>query len=322
MSEHRSGFVAIIGRPNVGKSTLLNALLGQKIAAVSPRPQTTRVRQRGILTLPTAQIVFVDTPGFHKSKHKLGEFLNQEAQEALDGVDLILWLVDSSTSPTEEDINISVLLNKLTRRTPLLLVLNKTDMLNADDESARENEYAKLLSVHAPSAVLGRGDARKIAAEDGGLSNIMKISATKMLGLGEMIEKLIQLLPHREAEYPEDQITDLYEKEIAGDLIREACLLKLRDEVPHSLAVRIDEFKERENGMAYIAATIFVERESQKGILIGEGGKMMKSIGSAARKQIEEMGGRKVFLELRVKVEKDWRDNPNALRVLGYFKKK
>ena len=143
MSEHRSGFVAIIGRPNVGKSTLLNALLGQKIAAVSPRPQTTRVRQRGILTLPTAQIVFVDTPGLHKSKHKLGEFLNQEAQEALDGVDLILWLVDSSTSPTEEDINISVLLNKLTRRTPLLLVLNKTDMLNADDESARENEYAK-----------------------------------------------------------------------------------------------------------------------------------------------------------------------------------
>jgi GTP-binding protein Era len=150
----------------------------------------------------------------------------------------------------------------------------------------------------------------------------MKISASKRLGLGEMIEKLIQLLPQREAEYPEDQITDLYEKEIAADLIREACLLKLRDEVPHSLAVRLDEFKERENGMAYISATILVERESQKGIVIGEGGKMMKAIGSAARKEIEDMGGRKVFLELRVKVEKDWRDNPNALRLLGYFKKK
>jgi GTP-binding protein Era len=300
MSEHKSGFVAIIGRPNVGKSTLVNALLGQKIAAVSPRPQTTRVRQRGILTLPNAQIVFVDTPGLHKSKHKLGEFLNQEAQEALEGVDLILWLVDSSTSPTEEDKTISDLLKKISRRTQLVLVLNKTDLIPADELPARENEYQQL----ANSAIL------------------MKISASKRLGLGEMIEKLIQLLPKREAEYPEDQITDLYEKEIAGDLIREACLLKLRDEVPHSLAVRLDEFKERENGMAYIAATILVERESQKGIVIGEGGKMMKAIGSAARKEIEEMGGRKVFLELRVKVEKDWRDNPSALRVLGYFKKK
>lgn len=297
---HKSGFVAIIGKPNVGKSTLVNALLGQKIAAVSPRPQTTRKKQLGILTLPNAQIVFVDTPGLHKSKHKLGEFLNQEAQEALDGVDVILWLVDSSSSPTDEDISIADLLKKFTRRTPLLLVLNKTDLLLTDDLSARESEYHQL----ANSATL------------------LKISASKRLGLGEMIETLIQLLPKREAEYPEDQITDLYEKEIAADLIREACLLKLRDEVPHSLAVRLDEFKERENGMAYISATLLVERESQKGIVIGEGGKMMKAIGSAARREIEDMGGRKVFLELRVKVEKDWRDNPNALRVLGYFKKK
>lgn len=307
MSEHKSGFVAIIGRPNVGKSTLVNALLGQKIAAVSPRPQTTRKKQLGILTLPNAQIVFVDTPGLHKPKHKLGEFLNQEAQEALEGVDVILWLVDSSSSPTDEDISIADLLKKFTRQTPLVLVLNKIDMPQADTLSARENEYTKLLST--PSAV------------PGGLS-ILQISASKRLGLGEMIETLIQLLPKREAEYPEDQITDLYEKDIAADLIREACLLKLRDEVPHSLAVRLDEFKERENGMAYISATLLVERESQKGIVIGEGGKMMKAIGSAARKEIEEMSGRKVFLKLRVKVEKDWRDNPNALRVLGYTKKK
>lgn len=300
MSEHKSGFVAIVGKPNVGKSTLVNALLGQKIAAVSPRPQTTRKKQLGILTLPNAQIVFVDTPGLHKSKHKLGEFLNQEAQEALEGVDLILWLVDSSTSPTDEDKSIADLLKSFSRRTQLLLVLNKIDMVQADILSTRESEYHQLASS----------------------ATLMKISASKRLGLGEMIEQLIQLLPKREAEYPEDQITDLYEKEIAADLIREACLLKLRDEVPHSLAVRLDEFKERDNGMAYIAATILVERDSQKGIVIGEGGKMLKSIGSAARKEIEEMGGRKVFLELRVKVEKDWRDNPNALRLLGYMKKK
>jgi GTP-binding protein Era len=297
---HRSGFVAIIGRPNVGKSTLLNALLGQKIAAVSPRPQTTRKRQLGILTTEDAQVVFVDTPGLHSAKHKLGEFLNQEAQEALDGVDLILWLVDASSEPTADDIQISGMLNKVAKRTPRLLVLNKIDALKADEESAREKTYADLLS-QAP---------------------LKKVSAAKRTGLGEMMETLISLLPERPAEYPEEQITDLYEREIAGDLIREACLLQLRDEVPHSLAVRIDEFTERENGMVYIGATIFVERESQKGIVIGEGGKMMKSIGSAARKQIEEMGGRKVFLELRVKVHKDWRDDVNALKQLGYVKKK
>jgi GTPase len=300
MTEHRSGFVAIIGRPNVGKSTLLNALLGQKIAAVSPRPQTTRKRQLGILTTENAQVVFVDTPGLHNAKHKLGEFLNQEAQEALDGVDLILWLVDASSEPTEDDIQIGGMLNKVAKRTPRMLVLNKIDALKADEESVREKIYSDLLS-QVP---------------------VKKVSAARRTGLGEMMETLISLLPERPAEYPEEQITDLYEREIAGDLIREACLLQLRDEVPHSLAVRIDEFTERDNGMAYIGATIFVERESQKGIVIGEGGKMMKSIGSAARKQIEEMGGRKVFLELRVKVEKDWRDNANALKQLGYVKKK
>lgn len=297
---HRSGFIAVIGHPNVGKSTLLNALLGQKIAAVSPRPQTTRKRQLGILTLEHAQLIFVDTPGIHNAKHKLGEFLNQEAQEALDGVDLILWLVDASTHPTDEDVNISTLLKSVSPRTPRMLVLNKIDLVQPDDLSAREKEYAELTSN----------------------ASVMRISAGQRLGLGELLEALIQAVPEREAEYPEEQITDLYEKEIAGDLIREACLIKLRDEVPHGMAIRIDEFKERDNGMAYIAATIFVERESQKGIVIGESGKMLKAIGSAARKEIEEMGGHRIFLELRVKVSKDWRNDPNMLKQLGYGKKK
>ena len=297
MTDFRSGFIAIIGRPNVGKSTLVNALLGQKIAAVSPKPQTTRKRQLGILTTDTAQLVFVDTPGMHSPRHKLGQFLNQEAEESLEDVDVILWLVDASVKPTDEDKEIASLLSRTPRRTPLVLVANKIDLVPAEVLTARLEAYQASLKKDA---------------------KVISISATQNQNLDQLQELLISLSPVRPPEFDEEQVTDSYERDIAADLIREACLHHLRDEVPHGVGVRIDEFAERENGMLYIAATIFVERNSQKGILIGEGGRMMKAIGSAARKEIEEMSGRKIYLELRVKVLKDWRNDENAMQRLGY----
>jgi GTPase len=296
MPDFRSGFIAILGKPNVGKSTLVNALLGQKIAAVSPRPQTTRRRQLGILTLPDAQLVFVDTPGVHVPKHKLGQFFNQEAEEALDGVDVVLFLVDASLEPDDEDRQAAGLLQGLRRRPDLILGLNKID------------------KVPPPALELIRADYQALVPD----ALALAFSAASRQGLKDLLDTLTARLPVRPAEYPEDQITDLYEKEIAAELIREAALVFLRDEVPHALAVRMDEFSERENGNAYIAATLLVEHDSQKGIVIGEKATMLKKIGSAARMEIEAMSGRKVFLELRVKVDKDWRDNENALRRLGY----
>jgi GTP-binding protein Era len=297
MNEFRSGFVAILGRPNVGKSTLVNALLGQKIAAVSSKPQTTRKRQLGILTTGSAQLVFVDTPGLHSPRHKLGRFLNQEAEEALEGVDVILWLVDASAKPTDDDKQIAALLNRTPRRTPLVLAANKMDLVPAEVLASRLEAYQASLKKD---------------------SHALSISAAQNQNLDQLRELLISLSPIRPPEFDEEQVTDSYERDIAADLIREACLQQLRDEVPHGVGVRVDEFTERENGMLYIAATVFVERESQKGIVIGEGGKMLKVIGSAARKEIEDMGGRKLFLELRVKVLKDWRNDENAMRRLGY----
>ncbi|MCS6993084.1 MAG: GTPase Era [Anaerolineales bacterium] len=292
----RSGFVSIIGCPNVGKSTLVNAFVGQKVAAVSPRPQTTRRRQLGILTTDAYQIVFVDTPGLHQPRHKLGEFLNQEAEEALQGVDVVLWLIDAVDGPNEDDRRVATLLLSTRHLPPLVIALNKIDLLSPDLVTLKLQACAQI----APGA------------------ECFAISATGGTGRETLLDALLSKLPEREPEFDEDQITDFYEREIAADLIREACLFHLRDEVPHGINIRIDEFTERGERGAYIAATVFVERESHKGIVIGEGGSMLKKIGSAARVEIEAMSGRKVFLELRVKVEKNWRDDEQALRRFGY----
>ncbi|MCK5793532.1 MAG: GTPase Era [Anaerolineales bacterium] len=299
-NNYKSGFIAVMGRPNVGKSTLLNRLLQQTIAAVSPKPQTTRLQQLGILTLPEGQLIFIDTPGLHFPKHKLGEFMNQDALQALEDADLALLILDGSAPPNQEDKIFGEALRELKQKPPVFLVLNKIDKLDSKELLDRTAQYQALL----PDTTL------------------IPISATAGDNLDQLESMVLEILPEGPLLYPEDQVTDLYEREIAADLIRAAAMRLLQKELPHVIAVRMDEYTERDDGSAYIEATIFVERDSQKGILIGEKGNMIKKIGSSARKEIESMSGRKVFLRLRVKVKKNWRNDLNALRLFGFKKKK
>ena len=295
----KSGFVAVVGRPNVGKSTLVNALLGQKIAAVSFRPQTTRRQQLGILTLDNAQIIFTDTPGIHHPRHKLGRHMNKEATMALEDSDVILFLVDCSLYPHDEDRLIADTLVELKLHVPIILALNKVDLVDGESQKLQKEKYLGLIQT----------------------TDVISVSALSGDGLPELLEAVIERLPEHPPFFPANQITDLYEREIAADLIREAGLNILRDEVPHCIAVRIDEFTERGESGAYIEATLFVERDSQKGIVIGEGGQMIKRISTVARVEIEKMSGRKVFLRMKVKVRKNWRNDENALRLFEFRKK-
>jgi GTP-binding protein Era len=292
----KSGFVAVMGRPNVGKSTFVNRLLGTKIAATSPWPQTTRKNQMGILTLEQAQIVFVDTPGVHNPIHKLGERMNQEALKVLEESDVILFLVDISQPPDEEDKLLAHSLSNLRRSVQIIMTLNKVDLVSQEIFE----KHQELFQLLVP------------------LSETVAVSSTRGDNLEALVNKVISLLPEGPPFFPEDQITDLYEREIAADLIREAIIYNLRAEVPHSIAVRIDEFKDKEQNLTYIAATLFVERDSQKGIVIGKGGGTLKKIGIDARQKIEELIGRKVYLQLRVKVRKNWRNDDAALRLFGF----
>jgi GTP-binding protein Era len=294
--DFKSGFVAVMGRPNVGKSTFVNQLLGTKIAAASPWPQTTRKAQMGILTLEQAQIVFVDTPGVHNAMHKLGEKMNQEALQVLEESDIILFIVDISQPPNEDDQLLGGSLSSIRRSVPILMALNKSDLESEDTNQKHEILFQSLI----PS------------------SETIMISSTRGDNLDLLVDKLISLLPEGPPFFPEDQLTDLYEREIAADLIRESVLYNLRAEVPHSIAVRIDEFKDRDENTTFIAATLFVERDSQKGIVIGQGGGKLKQIGIDARQKIEDLLGRKVYLRLKVKVRKNWRNNEAALQLFGF----
>lgn len=296
-STYKSGFVSLAGRPNVGKSTLINHILRQKIAAASPRPQTTQRRQLGILTTDDAQIIFIDTPGIHKPVHKLGDYMNQSAFQSLLEADVIVWLVDASESPTREDQLAAERIAEVQPMPYVILALNKTDLISPAELEDRERAFWALL----PEA-----------------SQALALSAVHGAGEEALLAAIIAALPEGPKYYNEDQITDLYEREIAASLIREATLLHLEQEVPHAVAVRIDEYKEREDNGAFIQATLYVERESQKGIVVGKGGSMIKKIGTTARKEIEAMSGRKVFLDLRVKVHKNWRNNPDALQQFGF----
>jgi len=290
--DFRSGFVALVGKPNVGKSTLLNALLGQKVAIVSPKPQTTRISMRGILNRPDAQIIFVDTPGIHDPRTKLGSFMVEQARRSIPDADVVCFVVDISTPPNRIEGRIAALATRA--RAKRILVLNKLDQRTRDGQQHLEAYRA-----------LGPWDME------------VAISALHRKGLETLVDEIVARLPAGAPLYPRDQITDQSEREHAAELVREQVLRYTEQEVPHGVAVEVEEWEDKEQA-AYIRMTIYVEKESQKGILIGANGAMLKRIGSAARQAIEAAVGRTVYLDLWVKARPNWRDDPSSLRWLGY----
>jgi len=291
----RSGFVALVGRPNVGKSTLANRIIGQKIAITSAKPQTTRNRIRTVYTDEQGQIVFLDTPGIHKAKNKLGNFMVKTAEQTLDGVDVILWLVEPETFMGAGEQHILELLKK--RTTPVVLVINKVDKV-------KKEELFTVIEAYK--------DAYDFA-------DIVPVSALKGNNKEELIKVIFKYLPEGPMYFDEDTITDQPMRQIAAEIVREKALRLLSDEIPHGIAVVIDSMKEREDKPIWdINATIICERESHKGIIIGKGGEMLKKIGAAARHDIEVMIGNQVNLKLWVKIKKDWRESDSLLKNFGY----
>ncbi|WP_413517434.1 GTPase Era [Carnobacterium maltaromaticum] len=296
MSEHKSGFVTIIGRPNVGKSTLLNRVVGQKIAIMSDKAQTTRNKIQGIYTTPEAQMIFIDTPGIHKPKHRLGDFMVDSALSTLREVDVIILMVNAEEKRGPGD---NFIIEKLQgNKTPIFLVINKIDKVHPEKLLEIIDNYRELLPFE----------------------QIVPISATEGNNVETLLNELLRYLPAGPQFYPEDQVTDHPEYFIVSELIREKVLELTREEIPHSVAVVVEGMKRNENDKVQVQATIIVERSSQKGIIIGKGGKMLKDIGIKARRDIEVMLGDKIYLELWVKVQKDWRDKQNYLTDYGYRK--
>lgn len=297
MEQKKSGFAAIIGRPNVGKSTLMNHLIGQKIAITSDRPQTTRSRIETVLTTDEGQIVFVDTPGFlRKAANRLGEYMMDVSVGTLADADVVLWLIEPSSYIGEGDREIAAALGKV--KTPVVLVVNKLDTIKKEQ-------------------LLGIIDSWKDVFD---FAEIVPVSGLKGKNLDELISVIMKYLPEGPLLYDEDTLTDQPMRVIAAEVIREKALRLLDREVPHGIAVTIERYKTREDGLIEIEASIICEKESHKGIIIGKGGAMLKRIGTAARRELEDMTESKVFLKLFVKVRKDWRDNETLLRDYGYTK--
>jgi GTP-binding protein Era len=292
---YKSGFATLIGRPNVGKSTLMNYLIGQKVAITSNKPQTTRNRIQTVLTRPEGQIVFVDTPGIHKAKNKLGEYMVNIARHSLDDVDAALWLVEPSTFIGAGERHIMEQLKKI--NTPVVLVINKIDMVKREEILTCIDAYRKEYDF----------------------AEIVPVSARSGENTEELIRVLLQYLPYGPQFYDEDTITDQPERQIVAELIREKALHCLEDEIPHGIAVAIDRMK-MQNKVMHIDATVICERDSHKGIIIGKQGVMLKKIGSTARYEIEKMLGCKANLKLWVKVQKNWRDSDFLMKNFGYTK--
>jgi GTP-binding protein Era len=292
--EFKSGFVAIIGRPNVGKSTLMNQIIGQKIAIMSDKPQTTRNKIQGVYTSEKGQIVFIDTPGIHKPTSKLGDYMMKVAQSTLGEVDTILFLVDVVDGIGGGDRFIIERLKSVT--TPVILVLNKIDQIHPE----------QLLPI-----IVSYKDLYNFA-------QIVPISALSGNNVTTLLEQVVQYLPEGPQYYPADQVTDHPEQFVCAELIREKILQLTREEIPHSIAVQIEAMSTEDNGLVRISAVIYVERDSQKGIVIGKQGSLLKEIGQKARQDIEALLGSKTFLELWVKVKKDWRNQDRVLRDLGF----
>ena len=294
-TQKKSGFVTLMGRPNVGKSTLMNHLIGQKIAITSDKPQTTRNRIQTVYTDDRGQIIFVDTPGIHKAKNKLGEYMVNVAEHTLKDVDVILWLVEPSTFIGAGERHIAEQLNKV--KTPIILVINKIDTVKNQDE---------ILTFMA---------AYKDVCD---FAEIVPLSALKEKNTDLLTELIFRYLPYGPQFYDEDTVTDQPMRQIAAELIREKALRLLNDEIPHGIAVTIERMKERPDGIMDIDASIVCERDSHKGIIIGKGGSMLKRIGTEARKDIEHMMDIQVNLKLWVKVRKEWRDSELYMKNYGY----
>jgi GTP-binding protein Era len=293
MALFRSGYVSLTGRPNVGKSTLLNTILGEKVAIVTPKPQTTRNRIVGVKTLPDAQIVLVDTPGIHKPQHKLGELIVKEAQNAVQDVDLILFMVEPEP-PGAGDKFIIEMFRDIKK--PVFLLINKVDNVKKPEVLPIIDAYRRLYPFN----------------------EIIPISALTGDGLDILLTDVVKYLPEGPKYYPDELVTDQLERFIVAEIIREKIMQQTEEEVPHSVATEVLQWNEREGGIIFITANIYVERKGQKGIIIGKEGGRLKAIGTSARIEIEKLLGTKVFLELWVKVKKDWRSNNRMLSELGF----